>query len=118
MPRHKKAAGLSLSHAEILEAALIGLESQRSELEEKMAEVRRQIGDRRDGQPARKSVGVDSAEPIPKKRTMSAAGRRRIAAAQRKRWAQLKNPQTAESMPVKKKRKMSAAGRARIVAAT
>ena len=54
-----------MTDAEILEAALIGLERQRSAIEEKMAELRRQIGDGRDGQPARKSA-VNSAEPTPK----------------------------------------------------
>ena len=44
---------------------------------------------------------------------MSAAGRARIAAAARARWAKLKGT---KSMP-KQKRKMSAAGRARIAAA-
>jgi hypothetical protein len=118
MPRHKKATGLAMSDAEILEAALFGLETKRSEIDEKMAELRRQIGGR-DGQPARKSVAVDLAEPTPKKRTMSAAGRRRIAAAQRKRWAALKEGAAEEPKPAQiKKRKLSAAGRKRIIAAT
>jgi hypothetical protein len=49
---------------------------------------------------------------------MSAAGRRRIAAAQRKRWAALKQGSVAKAAPAKKKRKISAAGMKRIVAAT
>jgi hypothetical protein len=44
------------------------------------------------------------------RRKMSAAGKARIAAAQRARWAKVKGQ-------AKPKRKMSAAGRARIVAA-
>ena len=117
MPRHKKAfASLSMTDAELLEAALIGLERQRSEIEEKMAELRRQIGDGRNRQAERKSARIDSAV-APKKRTMSAAGRRRVAAAQRKRWAELKKAQAEEAAPVKK-RKISAAGRKRIIAAT
>lgn len=47
-----------------------------------------------------------------KKRTMSAAGRKRIAAAQKARWAK-----KAGKKVVKAKRKISAAGRARIAAA-
>ena len=114
MPRHKKAvSGLSMSNAEVLEAALFGLERQRSEIEEKMAELRRQIGGDRAGQPRRASVKVDSAAPAVKKRRLSAAARRRIAEAQRKRWAAIKK---AASAP--KKRRISAAGRARIIAAT
>ena len=119
MPRHKKAFnGLSMSDAELLEAALIGLERQRSEIEEKMAGLRGQLGVGRVGQAARKSVAVDSAA-APKKRTMSAAARKRIAAAQRKRWAAIKKAEAApKPAPAPKKRQISAAGRKRIIAAT
>jgi hypothetical protein len=48
-------------------------------------------------------------------RTMSAAARRRIAAAQRARWAKLKGKQTASASRLK--RRISAAGIARIRAA-
>jgi hypothetical protein len=113
MPKHKKATGLGMSDTEILEAALIGLAVKRSEIEEKMTELRRQIGGGSDGRPS--STGVDSA-PAVKKRTLSVSARKRIAAAQRKRWRELKNAQT-EAAPVKK-RKLSAAGRKRIIAAT
>jgi hypothetical protein len=70
-----------MNDAEFLAAALVGFEHKRSEIEEKMAELRRRIG--------------GGAAPVPKaeaakKRTMSAAARRRIAAAQRKRWAAVK----------------------------
>ena len=52
-----------------------------------------------------------------RRRKMSAAGRRKIAAAQRARWAKAKGRKSA-AKPVKKaKRKMSAAGRAKISAA-
>ncbi len=117
MPRRKKAFdGLSMTDAELMAAALIGLERQRAEIGEKMAELR-QRPDGGAGQAARKSAAVDSAAPVPKKRSMSAAARRRIAAAQRKRWAELKKAQAEEAAPVKK-RKISAAGRKRIIAAT
>ena len=107
-----------MSDAELLEAALIGLERQRSEIEEKMAGLCEQLGGRA-GPTAQKSAGVDSAATsVPaKKRTLGAAARRRIAEAQRKRWAELKRAHTAEAKPVKK-RKLSAAGRKRIIAAT
>jgi len=49
-------------------------------------------------------------------RTMSASARRRIAAAQRARWAKQKGTQTA-SVTVRPKRRISAAGIARIRAA-
>jgi hypothetical protein len=53
----------------------------------------------------------------PPKRGMSAAGRARIAAAQRARWAKFKKTNASDTIAVKPKRKMSAAGRARIAAA-
>src|SRR5947209_2121411 len=98
MPRHKKIlGGLSMTDQELMAAALIGLESQHSQIVTRMAELRRQIGGRR-RRPAQKSAGVDSSEPPPqKRRTMSAAGRKRIAAEQRKRWAKLKKAQAAKS---------------------
>jgi glutamate-1-semialdehyde aminotransferase len=51
-----------------------------------------------------------------KKRTISAAGRKRIAAAQRARWAKIKG-QKVVSISSRKGRKMSPAARKRIVAA-
>ena len=52
-----------------------------------------------------------------KRRKMSAAGRRKIAAAQKARWAKVKGRKSA-AKPVKKaRRKMSASGRAKIAAA-
>ena len=72
MARRKRALSrLMVSEEEILAAALVGLEHQRSQVDEKMAELLRQI----DG----------LAAPAPKKHTISAAGRRRIAAVQRRR---------------------------------
>ena len=57
------------------------------------------------------------ASPAPKKRKMSAAGRAKISAAAKARWAKVKGQKTA-AKPVKKaRRKMSAAARAKIAAA-
>lgn len=53
----------------------------------------------------------------PPRRTMSAAGRARIAAAQRARWRKVKAQRPATAAKKLGKRKMSAAGRARIAAA-
>ncbi len=118
MPRRKKAFdGLSMTDAELMAAALIGLERQRAEIGEKMAELRERI-DGGAGQAARKSAEADSGAATPKKRTMSAA-RRRIAAAQRKRWAEIKKAEAVpKPAPAPKKRRISAAGRKRIIAAT
>src|ERR1035437_3388933 len=68
------------------------------------------------------AAGPAPAPATAKKRRMSAAGRRRIALAQKKRWAALKADQKRKQAPAAqtqpKKRVISAAGRARIVAAT
>ena len=101
---------------ELLQAALIGLQHKLSEIERHIAELRGQLG----GQPA----AVPAPEPGVKKRTMSAAARRRIALAQKKRWAAYKadhgKPAASKpsAAPKPAKRVMSAEGRARIVAAT
>ena len=59
--------------------------------------------------------GVAAAAQPRGRRGMSAAGRARIAAAQKARWAKVKGAKV-EAAP-KKRRKMSAAGRARMAAA-
>lgn len=56
--------------------------------------------------------GAGAGMPSPFHKRMSAAGRRRIAAAQKKRWAKLSG-----KVGKKGKREMSAAGRAKIAAA-
>ena len=66
---------------EILTAALQGLEAQKARLESQIAEVRRTLGARTQ-QPA-----AQDAAPK-RKRKMSAAARKRIAAAQKARWAE------------------------------
>jgi hypothetical protein len=88
---------------EIIAAAIEGFESQKKRIDGQIAELRAlQNGHA----PAAKTEA-------PKKRGMSAAGRKAIAAAQRKRWAE----QKAAAAPAKPKRKLSAAGKAAIVAA-
>ena len=85
----------------MLEAALIGFEQKRKEIDEKIAGIRGQLGS---------GDAVATAAP---RRTLSVAARRRIAAAQRKRWAAVK----AQAKPAAAKRTMSAAARNRIAAA-
>ena len=67
------------------------------------------------------SAAILKSAAKPAKKGMSAAGRARVAAAQKKRWAKIKASKSAAKVavkPVAKKRsKMSAAGRARISAA-
>lgn len=74
--------------------------------------------------PAQQKAAASIEKPARKRRGLSAAGRARIAAAQKARWAKVKGiakPATpapvAAPAPAKKKSKISAAGRARIAAA-
>lgn len=62
----------------LLRAALIGYENQLMQIEQAIAELRRQLNMTSPGQPTPAKA---------RKRTMSAAAKRRIAAAQKKRWA-------------------------------
>jgi hypothetical protein len=94
------------SDSAFLEAALLGYRHQLDEIEAKMAEIRSLLRTGSLDGPAR---GTVSAAPA-KKRTISAAGRRRIAEAQRKRWAAQKGVKETPA----RKRQMSAAGRKRI----
>jgi hypothetical protein len=92
---------------ETLQAALVGCQHQIDDIQAKMAEIRGALGVRA----PRKAGAAPTAKPG---RKISAAGRARIAAAQRKRWAESK----AEKPAKKTKRRLSAAGRAAIIAAT
>jgi hypothetical protein len=96
---------------EILDAALENLTSKRHEIDEQIAEIKRLLGGRRNGASA-------VSEPARPKHRISAAGRRAIAAAQRRRWAQQRGATGTPTAKVRKpKRKLSPAGRAAIVAA-
>jgi hypothetical protein len=89
----------------ILEMALVGYQSEAERISAKIADIKAQLGQTSPGRT--KATAADQAGPQ-KRRTISAAGRARIAAAQRARWAAQKQQ---EAQPLKpKKRKMSAAG--------
>jgi hypothetical protein len=91
-----------------LEMALIGYEAERQKIEAAMAAIRKQV----DGHAV--APVVDGARR--RGRNMSAAARRRIAAAQRKRWAAFhaeKKGGTAKTVP---KRNLSAAAKAKLAA--
>ena len=82
---------------EILEAALQGLEAQKQKLDDQIAQVRAMVG-RRPGRPPKDSAGeADTATtrrtPRKKRRSLSAEARKRIAAAQKKRWAAFRKSQ-------------------------
>lgn len=93
---------------ELLEAALIGFQHQRDEIEKKIEDLRRLIGG---------YTGSADGNSTQKSRTLSASARSRIAAAQKKRWAAYKAEHGKKASPPRK-RVLSAEGRARIIAAT
>ena len=97
--------------AEILDAAIEGFEARKVRIDEQIARVRQLLnGDR----PVAASTPEPQNEP---RRRMSAATRKRMGEAQRKRWATKSVVETASKSAAKPKRKLSAAGRAAIVAA-
>lgn len=107
---------------ELLKAALEGLEMRRETLNAQIAEVRRMLGGRDVSSPDGTGPAASTA-PVRKRSKMSAAGRLRIAEAQRKRWAAAKGQ---AAVPAKKaapatgaatKRRISPEGMKRIVAA-
>jgi len=77
-----------------LEAALEGLKNQRSRIDQQIAEVERMLGRRR-GRPALSSTPVLPGVPR-KRRELSPAARKRIAAAQKKRWAEYRKNSSAQ----------------------
>src|SRR5882672_2563085 len=95
---------------DLLAMALIGYEAQKAKIDAAIREIQAQLGHRGPGRPKAAADGA-----APSKRTLSVATRRRIAAAQRKRWAAIRK---AKAQPAKPKRKLSAAGRRAIIAAT
>ena len=72
----------------ILEAALQGLEAEKQKLADQIWQVSRMLG-KRVGKHSKteRVASVVATAPAGKKRVLSAAARKRIAAAQKKRWA-------------------------------
>src|ERR1035438_5583286 len=100
---------------EIITAAIDGFEAQKTRIDTQITELRALLSG------AGPIETAATSEPAtPKRRKMSAAARKRIGDAQRKRWAKSKKAAepSAPEAPPKPKRKLSAAGKAAIVAAT
>jgi hypothetical protein len=99
---------------EILTMALIGFRSERSRLEGMIAELQSRLGGRKI------AAAAGPAAPKNSGGGMSEEGRKRIAEAQRKRWAALKKgkPSAAAAKAPRQKRILSAEGRKRIADAT
>lgn len=77
--------------ATFLEAALEGLQLQKQRIEEQIAQVRGMLGHGKGSSPkaaAKSAATTTTAAPVAKeRRKLSAAARKRIAIAQKKRWA-------------------------------
>jgi hypothetical protein len=79
----------------ILESALIGIEAQKQRLDEKAAEIRQML----DGNQPGSTAAISEAAPR-KRRPLSAAARKRIALAQKARWAKVRGEsQSAKPSP-------------------
>lgn len=87
MPRPAK----TLQDTSLLSAALEGLEMQRRRIEEQIAQVRAALGGRR----LRASSGEAPSKPV-RKRQLSPEARKRIANAQKRRWAEYRKKQAAQ----------------------
>jgi hypothetical protein len=96
----------------IIEAAIVGFERQKQQIDETIAELRAQLaGVSGDG---RKTNIAEATTPTTVRRKMSAAGRKRIAAAQKQRWAAV-HKEAASAKKTAPKRKLSAAAKAKLV---
>lgn len=82
--------GTSMQNESFLNAALEGLELQRQRIEEQIREVRSMLGHGRAGRKGKRAEPDGGEKPARKKRVLSAAARKRIAAAQKARWAKFR----------------------------
>jgi hypothetical protein len=88
MPRTAK----SIQDASFLNAALEGLELQRRRVEEQIEQVRAMLG----GRKAKLSGGAFANKAV-RKRQLSPDARKRIANAQKRRWAEYRKKQAAQA---------------------
>ena len=103
----------------LLEMAIVGYQHEAERVRARIADIKAQLGQPGPGRPkatiATAAVATATGQVAPaKRRTISKAGRARIAAAQRARWAAQKKQQAQPAKPAEpakpKKRKLSAAG--------
>jgi negative regulator of sigma E activity len=94
----------------VLEAALVGLEHQKSEIDAKVAEIRRRL--RGLGTTAKAEPAVAAAPARRRKRVLSPAARKRIAEATKRRWAEYRAQKAAGSKKTGRKPQKKAAGSA------
>jgi hypothetical protein len=100
---------------EITLAAIAGFEEQKKRIDAQIAELR----DMLDGGHSSPAATTETEAPKRKRKKFSAAVRRKMALAQRARYAKLKpSSEPAQTATKKPKRKLSAEGRRNIIAAT
>jgi hypothetical protein len=75
-------------NAEILAYALRHLEKEREDIETRISFIRKQLGVRVSAWAPAAAASAEATPAGRKKRVLSASARRRIAAAQKKRWAE------------------------------
>jgi hypothetical protein len=88
----------------ILEAALMGLQAQRSKLDEYISAIQRMLRQGRRGRPPQTDRTTAELSRKPRKRRLTAAGRKRIAEAARQRWAALRAEQVGAAAPARGKK--------------
>ena len=92
-----------------LEMALVGYEAEKARVAAAIVAIQAQLRQRG---PGRQKASPDESVRGPRKRVLSAAAKKRIAAAQRKRWAAFHKQKAKAAKP---KRRLSEAGRKAIV---
>lgn len=80
---------------EIIAAAIAGFEAQKTHIDSQIAELRAMLT----GQPAKQTPAPETPAP---KRKVSAAARRKMALAQKRRWEKVKEQSEVAQTPVKK----------------
>ena len=97
---------------EIITAAIEGFESQKRQIDEQISELRSMLT-------GSAETATTPEAPAPKRKKFSAASKRKMAEAQRLRWAKIKGESEtpAPAQPLRKaKRKLSPAAKAKLVA--
>jgi len=94
----------------IIEAAIVGFEHQKTQIDNQIAELRAMLS----GGPAETAATPEA--PARKRRKMSAAARKRIGDAVRARWARVWGDSEKPAPAPKPKRKLSAAAKTKLVA--
>jgi hypothetical protein len=90
MPRGRKASPDTTT----LEAALVGLELKRNEIDGLISKIKKQLGGKSStSSPSSAPAVVKSQGATRKRRPLSADARKRIAAAQKRRWAEHRKTQ-------------------------